>query len=528
MATLQVTLFTAWSAQTVGAADVSLCPITPKPVSYRAGVGHFELNSKTVIHATEPKAVACARHFSKFLKQATGFDLVVQTSPAAPPTNNHISFSLSGDKDLKPEGYQINIQKNLIHIVAKDAAGLFYGSQSLRHLLPPEIESTKVIKDRMWQIPTARIIDSPRFSWRGIMLDEARHFLGKAYVLELLDNMAMCKMNRLHWHLTDQEGWVIEIKKHPKLTAERAPGTFYTQDQIREIVAYAEARHITIIPEIDMPGHSGAITRAYPEFSGGGNKRLPGFTLNPANEDVYTFTNDVFTELAGLFPGQWIHTGGDEVHFIKLNWLSLPGVKELMSKHAYKDTHDLENHFHRRVASQVKALGKKGVSWGNMLAAKVPTEDVVQIWWMDGKNKLRHDFVKSGYDVILCPHIPCYISTAQHESHRILRRWKTLCSTPNIYDYPKSLDGFNQKDWSKVLGIQLALWTEKVTNKKRADFLIYPRLFALAETTWTPVEGKDYADFEKRLKPMLQRLDLKGTGYFNLFDPKSTPEPPIK
>lgn len=430
------------------------------------------------------------------------------------------------------EGYVIRITPDVINVHAATPAGHFYGLQSVCQIIE---SAPKADADgQPGHIACRDIIDAPRFAWRGYMLDESRHFTGVEGVKRLLDGMARYKLNRLHWHLTDSPGWRIEIKKYPELTrvggkgseteqGPNAPVQFYTQDQIREIVAYAKARAITIIPEIDMPGHADAAVAAYPEHDGGGfvqkgnPKKWPRFTFNPAKKETLAFLDDILTEVAALFPDAGvIHFGGDEVHFGWGKWKSLPEVQDLMKKENFKELADVESWFNRRMAGTIHKLGFKTGGWDEIVSRDLPRDQTVVWWWRHDKPDVLKNALKAGYPVILAPRRPCYFDFVQSDKHKDGRRWGGFNPLPDVYQFPKSLN-LTAEDEKMVLGIQACMWTETMPSQKRRDFMTWPRLIALAEAAWTAEPRKDYPDFETRLKPQLEWLKEHGIGSYDPF-----------
>lgn len=428
------------------------------------------------------------------------------------------------------EGYVIRITREVINIHAATPAGHFYGLQSLAQL----IEAAPKQAGKPIRLACRDIVDAPRFGWRGFMLDESRHFTGVVGVKRLLAGMARFKLNRLHWHLTDSPAWRIEIKKYPELTriggrgsesdrSPNAPAAFYTQEQIREIVAYAKQRAISIIPEIDMPGHADAAVAAYPEHDGGGylqpksQQKWPHFTFNPAKPATLAFLDEVLAEVAGLFPEAGvIHFGGDEVHFGWQHWSELPEVRELMQKEKLKDLAAVEAWFNRRMAATIKRLGCKTGGWDEIAARGLPADETVVWWWRHDKPQVLKQALQAGYPVILCPRRPCYFDFVQHESQQVGRRWGGFNPLPAIYQFPRSLK-LSAAEEKQVLGLQACLWTETTITQTRRDFMTWPRLIALAEAAWTAESKKDFESFQVRLKPQFDWLKSRGIGFYDPF-----------
>ena len=501
--------------------------IIPLPQQIMVGSGAFAIDSSTSIRLSDkqPELESAAELFAEVIKPSSGIDLPIEQ---ASPENRGNAISLViENRGLGDEGYELDVTKTGIKITASTPQGIFYGLQSLRQLLPPLVELSETVDDLNLRVPFVHIKDQPRYAWRGLMLDESRHFFGKAYVKKLLDQMALLKMNVFHWHLTDAPGWRLEIIQYPKLTTvggignksdPDAPATFYLQDDIREIVAYAAARHIQVLPEIDMPGHATAANRAYPENTGGGNEKRPDFTFNPGREETYSFLTDILEETVELFPAPWIHYGGDEVHFANEQWIDISEVKALMAEHGLKDLKEVEHHFNRRMADVIHGLGKKTVAWDEVVDAGVDPDKAMIIWWRHNMPEQLTKALDQGYEVVLSPRRPLYFDFVQDDSHQVGRRWDGLNDLEQVYN-------FLGHDDAKVLGMQASMWTETVQTKERADFMIFPRLTAIAEAAWTYEANKDYENYQQRLGAMLERYKIAGINYFDPFTPENTPEP---
>ncbi len=425
---------------------------------------------------------------------------------------------------LAQEGYRIEVTPEKIRVQASTPAGMYRAKEALRQM-------AAYGKGR---IRACRIEDSPRFGWRGFMLDESRHFFGKEKVKQYLDVMASLRMNVFHWHLTDETGWRIEIKRYPKLTAEgavgnwsdiKAPARFYTQDEIREIVAYAAERHIMVVPEFDMPGHATAICRAYPEVSAGGEGRWKDFTFHPCKEETYDFIGNILDELFLLFPSPYIHLGGDEVHFGNQTWFTDAKIQHFIEENKLVNETGLEHYFLRRVADMVAKKGRTAIVWDEAIDAGIPTDKAVIMWW---RHDRKHQLVKAlekGYRVIMTPRRPMYADFNQAPGHRFGRTWDGYNSLEEVYNFPEPVWHLTRGYESQVMGLQMSLWTERVADGKRLDYMAFPRLAAVAEGAWTAEPGKRYSLFMSRLPHFLADLDRRGLHYFNPFHPASTPEP---
>lgn len=432
------------------------------------------------------------------------------------------------DEDWMEEAYELVIAEEEISIKASDPHGVFNGVQTLLQMVYNESKSSSSIK-----LPLCKINDQPRFSWRGFMLDESRHFYGKEKVMQTLDLMALHKLNVFHWHLTDAPGWRIEIKKYPKLTEvgakgnqsnPTAPTTFYTQREIKELVAYAAERYIQIIPEIDMPGHLSAAMLAYPEYSGGGTKRHPNFTINPGKEETYQFLTDILREVSELFPAPYIHIGGDEVSFGNKQWATDSHVLKLQKENDLADLKEVENYFIRRMYDSVVSLNKKFVGWDEIANVQVGTDQSVVMWWRHKHTDILDHLIQKNYKIVLCPRIPMYLDFVQDSAHQYGRRWAgEFCDLEKVYKFPDGLS-INMED-SKIQGIQGNLWTDRISSENSFDFMTWPRLTAIAEAAWINGKQKDFDQFLQKLKEMRQVYDDFGLYYYDYFNPHKREEP---
>ncbi len=447
-------------------------------------------------------------------------------SPAAGTIEIPVTFKLSAPKS--PESYCLEIAQDEITIRGGEA-GLFYGATTLAQLISHSpLEHGNVI------LPHVTIEDAPRFAWRGFMLDESRSFAGEDEVKLLLDTMAGYKLNRFHWHLTDSPGWRVEIKSYPKLTSiggrgsesdprGDGPAEFYSQKQIREIVSYAKARHITVIPEIDMPGHADAAVRAYPELDGGGFQRKgssdkwPRFTYNPGSPLVAEFRTKVFSEIAALFPDAGvIHFGGDEVHFGWHKWQQLPEVRELMARENLADNPAIERWFGCETAAEIRRLGFVAGGWDEIMSMDFPPAETLVFWWRHDRPDVLLQSLDAGYPTVLCPRRPMYFDFIQSEKHTTGRDWNGINPYQDVYAFPDTLNLTTGRE-SHVLGIQACLWTENALTRKRREFLTWPRLAAAAESAWTAKSRKDFVSFQQRLRVHLPALKARGLQVFDPF-----------
>lgn len=496
--------------------------IIPQPNKIQIENGSYKLQKKATIGFNKQTLESTALLFNSELKGRVLFEI-------SDYENADIKLNLS-DSEMEKEAYSLTISNKGIHINASSETGIYYGLQSVKQLLFFAENTNETI-----QLPLLEINDSPRFSWRGLMLDESRYFFGVEKVKQLLDLMALQKLNIFHWHLTDVPGWRIEIIQYPLLTSvgakgndinPDAPAQFYTQNEIREIVKYASDRHIEIIPEIDMPGHAKAANMAYPEFSGGGSKTHPEFTFNPGYEGTYLFLTNILREVTELFPSKYIHLGGDEVHFGNENWNTNKHVKKLMKQEKLKDLREVESYFIHRMADSIKMLDKTVVGWDEIVDFGLEQNNSLVMWWRHDRTNVLENALNKNYNVILCPRIPLYYDFDQNEAHKYGRKWKGAFSPLEMIHAfpPDTLAGF-AKNEDNVPGIQANIWTERIQNETRLDYMTHPRLSALAESAWTTGENKNLDDFKVRLKPMLVYLKSLGIDYYNPYAPEETPEP---
>ena len=518
--------------------------VIPVPQKVERQDGAFRLSPDTRIFASYG-STETAGLLAAALRKSTGYPLDVrrQLFSSAPPNNGILLTTKNADAGLGPEGYALTIATNSVVIRAPTQAGLFYGVQTLLQLLPPEILASKVVANADWQAPCVHITDWPRFKWRGFMLDVSRHFYNQDEVEQLLDAMALHKLNTFHWHLTDDNGWRIEIKKYPKLTSIGAwrdgvgfglatnsttaygpdgrYGGFYTQAEIREVVAYAAARHITVVPEIEMPGHALAALAAYPQFGTGDGPFTiplkggvnPGI-YSPAKDGTFEFLDNVLAEVFQLFPSKYIHIGGDEVP--PEPWKNDAACQALMKREGLKTPDELESWFIRRIEKFVNANGKTLIGWSEIARGGLAKNAVVMDWIGGGK-----EAAGDGHDVVMTPTSFCYFDYYQSQDHstepHAIGGYLPLSKA---YAFEPVPAGLSPELQSHILGGQGNLWTEYIANLKHVEYMAFPRLSALAEVTWSAKEARNFNDFTRRLKTDNQRLDQLGVSY-RLYQPET-------
>ncbi|WP_316804196.1 beta-N-acetylhexosaminidase [Pedobacter nototheniae] len=495
--------------------------LIPMPQSFVLRKSVFEMNNHTAIVVNNPKLNQLARYLKNELAVQKKIKLSVKTRIEGPA----IVLKLVGEaKNSKDEAYQLSVNSKEIAITASSDKGIFYGIISLLQL---SASSNQPV------IQGCNIKDAPVYSWRGFMLDESRHFFGKDKVKSILNWMAFYKLNTFHWHLTDEPAWRIEILKYPELTLTggkgdylnpNLPAQYYTQADIKEIVAYAAERFIQIIPEIDMPGHATAANKAYPEFSGGGSAGHPDFTFNPGYEKTYTYLNDILKETQILFPSNKIHLGGDEVSFGNEKWKINPEIQALKMKYGLKDEKEVEKYFMKRMADSVYKLKSQVLVWDEMVDAGLPADKTIMFWWRHDHPEVLKASLAKGYKTIICPRLPFYFDFVQDSTHKFGRKWdKKFNPVQSVYQFnPAQLSDINQNN---ILGVQANLWSETIADNKRLDYLLFPRLAALAETAWTSNENKNLDNFMERLKLHLPFYRAAGLYYYNPFNPTENPEP---
>lgn len=527
--------------------------IIPEPVSVVKKGGYYVLPNDIVISAPSGKEMKFINDLlAKKLSTAPGKKVQVRNDAA----NADIVLALNTKTDSKigDEGYSLSVTPGKVNINANKPAGLLYGVQTFLQLLPPQIESDKREENVSWQLPQVEITDYPRVNWRGLMLDVSRHFFTVDEVKQYLDNMVKYKYNIFHWHLTDDEGWRIEIKGLPRLTEigawrqeqigwfgsfsqpdPRAPknyGGFYTQEQVKEIVQYAKERNIQVMPEIDVPGHSSAILAAYPELAcfpesgdhavrtgapfldwntGGRPAAIFENTLCPSNEKVYEFMDKVMGEIAALFPFEYIHTGGDEAPYTF--WEKSPAVKQLMQREGIKDMAGVQSYFGKRLEQIVLSKGKKMMGWDEILEGGITPTTGLMSW--RGIN-YGIEASKSGHYVVMSPTNYVYIDYMQGDVSTEPRVYSTL-RLNQAYKFDPVPEG---ADARYILGGQANLWTEQIYNIRQVEYMTWPRAFAVAESVWSPKEKKEWDRFVSKTEDHFVRFNYAKTKYSPaIYDP---------
>ncbi|MFH4965618.1 family 20 glycosylhydrolase [Gaetbulibacter sp. M235] len=518
--------------------------IIPVPVSYNASSDVFELNNQVslTLKTTETQIKKYTENFINLLA-GKRIHISLNENESHIKSNKTILVELFKNfkSELGTEGYELEVNSSLIKLSANQSEGIFNAFQTLRQLFPVEFESNTNNNLESIKIKGCKIVDYPRFKWRGLMLDVSRHFFTVDEVKAYIDKMSQFKLNVFHWHLTDDEGWRVEIKSLPKLTEvgawrverygsfgkerpyplpneEATYGGFYTQEQIKDVVKYASERNITIVPEIDMPGHSMAALAAYPELStkkeakfvspgakfsewyGNGKfKMLIENTLNPTDEKVYDFVDKVFTEIAELFPGDYIHMGGDECY--KGYWEEDTLVQKFMKNNNIKDAHELQSYFVKRVEKIINSKGKKLMGWDEILEGGL-AESAAVMSWRGMKGGI--EAAKMGHQVVMSPSTYAYLDYTQGD-YSVENKVYASLNLETCYSFePVPTD----VDPKYILGGQGNLWAEKVPSIPFAFYMTYPRALALSETFWSPKERKDWNGFIGRVENQFERFDM--------------------
>ena len=502
--------------------------IVPEPVSVKMEQGYFQLNESTSIISINEQASDVANMMAALLNTPSGYHLAVDKGKTG-KLENVIILKLNTNTQLGDEGYTLQVSRERIQIVANKPSGLFYGMQTLMQLLPPDIESNITVKSMKWEIPCVNILDYPRFGWRGLMLDVSRHFFSKEFIERYIDEMAKYKFNVFHWHLSDDNGWRIQINGLPKLTevgAWRVPrtgnwetfdpghpgekatyGGYYTQEDIREVVAYAKKRFISILPEFDVPGHSLALNASYPNLSctklqysvdpGTRFFRVDNNSLCVANDSTWLMLDKIFTQVAELFPGEYIHVGGDEVH--AEFWENDPKDQALMKREGITSLEGLQSYFEKKLEKIIISKGKKMIGWYEL--DDQLTSEAAFMSWKDMSTGI--EAIKMGHHVVMAPSGYCYLDNERRVS--------------DFYKFEPVPEGVNQE---YIIGAEGCLWTERVPNERQAEYMTWPRAMALSEVFWSPKSQQNLNNFLNRIQERFKYMDVAQVKYSRqVYDP---------
>ncbi|UYB53082.1 family 20 glycosylhydrolase [Xanthomonas sp. AM6] len=500
-------------------------PLIPAPQQARIEGDGFALDASVRVHADDPRAAATARQFIDGLARGSGLQLQL-APPASRPGARSIVFALDPKASASPEGYVLDIGRDGVRARAADPRGLFYAAATLWQLAPAAGQPRPAV------LPGAHIVDAPRFGWRGLMLDSARQFQSVEQIKQLLDAMALHKLNTLHWHLTDDQGWRIEIPKYPKLTeiggcrvasgdagigADGRPLRscgFYRQAQIRELVAYAAARHITIVPEFDLPGHATAALAAYPQFGSidtplqVSNEWGVHANLFNASEETLAFFEDVLGEMIALFPGTYIHVGGDEA--VKDQWKASPAAQARIRQLGLANEEQLQGWIIKRLERYLHAHGRRLIGWDEILAGGLPERATVMSWQgIEGGITAA----RQGHDVVMAPVTDLYLDYLQTASPDEPPGRPALTELRKVYAFDPVPAVLDQAQRKHVLGLQATAFSEHMRSWARLQHAVFPRIAAVAETGWTPAQAKDYDGFLQRLPNLLAHYRALGIAY---------------
>lgn len=510
--------------------------IVPTPLSMEKGTGSFTFGPNTVITVPTEEQKPVAGLFASLFTRSAGFTPKVQVG-----TEGDVCLEL--DKNLPEDAYEMQVSSGQIRVKASDSKGLFYGLQNLRLLLPPAIESSTAQDTVEWTVPEMTVKDAPRFGYRGFMLDVSRYFLPKEELLRMIDCMALLKLNRLHLHLTDDNGWRLEIKKYPKLTEvgawkvdrqhlpfpeRRNPkrgepatvGGYYTQADMKEIIAYAADRQIEIIPEIDIPAHSNAALASYPEYAcpvvkdfigvipglGGKNAEI---IFCGGNEKTYEFLQDVLDEVIALFPSRYIHLGGDEA--TKTNWKKCPLCQARIREEHLADEEALQGYFMGRMSDYVRSKGKEVMGWDELTNSKLPEDAIIFGWQGFGNAALKA--AEQGHRFVMTPARVAYLIRYQGPQWFEPLTYFGNNTLKGLFDYEPVQEGWKPEYEKLLMGVQASMWTEFCNKPEDVFYLVFPRLAALAEIAWVPKNQKDWNVFLKGLDNYTAHLEQKDVVY---------------
>jgi hexosaminidase len=509
--------------------------IIPQPVHMEQEKGSFTLRPSAEINYTGGEwAKNEAGFLAEMLRPATGFALETEEG-----TDGVINLVIDTALKMNPEGYLLTVEKKKVTLTGCTPAGLSQGLQTIRQLLPPEIASSTIISGVKWSMPCISITDYPRFAWRGMHLDVSRHFFDVDFIKRYIDILAMHKMNIFHWHLVDDQGWRIEIKKYPRLTeigawrvdredkpwnsrppqqpGEKATyGGFYTQEEIKEVVAYAAERHINVVPEIEMPAHVSSALATYPEYScTGGPFTVPPGSVWPitdiycaGKDETFAFLEDILTEVLELFPSPYIHIGGDEAD--KTEWRKCPDCQARIRKEGLKDEAELQSYFVKRMEKFLSSKGRHLIGWDEILEGGLAPGAAVMSWrGFDG----GIEAAKAGHDVVMTPVSHTYFNLYQADPATEPLAYRGIITLEKVYLFEPVPAGLTEDEAKHIIGAQACLWTEMVTDGNTAEYMILPRLTALSEVLWSTPEYRNWERFIIRMPMMMERFEVMGLNY---------------
>lgn len=509
--------------------------VIPLPVEIKPARGTFTLKPPaTISYTAGNETAAVAEQLAALLRPATGYKLSKTEGTAG-----DIRLVIDTAGHWNHEEYRLVVTRKRVTLTAANPEGLFRGIQTIRQLLPPQVESNNLITDVKWEMPCLTITDYPRFEWRGMHLDVSRHFFDVGFIKRYIDILAMHKLNVFHWHLVDDQGWRIEIKKYPRLTgigawrvdregldwSSREPqqpgekatyGGFYTQEEIKEIIAYAAARYITVVPEIEMPAHVGSALAAYPEYScTGGPFTVPTGGVWPitdiycaGKDETFAFLEDVLSEVIELFPSQYVHIGGDEAD--KTEWRKCRDCQARIRKEGLKDEDELQSYFVKRIEQYLSSRGRRLIGWDEILQGGLAPEATVMSWqgFEGGITAAR-----SGHHAVMTPVSHCYFNVYQGDPATEPTSFRGLITLRKVYSFDPVPAELTPGEGKYIIGAQGCLWTEYVQDGRTAEYMILPRLTALSEVVWTAPGNRSWESFSERLPKIMERFDALGLAY---------------
>ncbi len=519
--------------------EIPTSVIIPQPAKIKFHEGYFQLSDSTIIdydifHPQRKQLFLILKRLQKKIPLR-----IFNKNDTLKTGSNRIYFRFIPRLLVGEEGYVIEIVPESITVKAQGLTGFFYAVQSLIQMMPPERYEKKLWEDKRWRIPAATIIDKPRFKWRGMHLDVSRHFFPIEFIIKYIDMLAMHKFNVFHWHLTDDQGWRIEINKYPKLTevgawrvdresqhwnfrdppkdGERATyGGFYTQKDIKNIIKYAAERNITIVPEIEMPAHTTAALAAYPQFScTGGPFKVPSGDVWPitdiycaGNDSTFLFLQDILSEVTDLFPGKYIHIGGDEAD--KKEWRTCPKCQKRIKDEGLKDEFELQSYFIKRMEKFIVSKGRRLIGWDEILEGGLAPEATVMSWRGEAGGIAA---ARQNHDVVMTPGSHCYFDYYQgpQESEPLAIGGYTPLS--RVYAYEPVPESLTAEQAKHILGAQANVWTEYIPTPEHAQYMTLPRMAAMAEVLWSSKESRNWDDFSRRLENQFQRYEAAGYNY---------------
>jgi hexosaminidase len=528
--------------------DVNLVPL---PEAVTVNPGYFQLtNATTVVYYPEDEAMKMNAEFlADMLSKGTGFGIETRAGQSEMPGKNQILL-LMENMDVDEEGYLLESGKKSVVVKAPSAAGVFYGVQTLRQLLSPDIETAGAGGTMEWKVPAVEIRDEPRYEYRGLHLDVARHFFPVEFIKRYMDLMALHKLNKFHWHLTEDQGWRIEIDAYPKLAEIAAYrdetlvghytdqphqfdgqryGGYYTKEEVKEVVDYARTLHIDVIPEIEMPGHSQAALAAYPELgcTGGPYEVATKWGIFEevycaGKEETFEFLENVLLEVIDLFPYEYVHIGGDECP--KVRWEECPDCQARIKAEGLKDEHELQSYFITRMEKFLNAHDRQIIGWDEILEGGLAPGATVMSWrGVTG----GIEAARQGHDVIMTPTSHMYFDYYQAPKEGEPLAIGGLLPLQKVYMFEPTPEVLTVEESEYVLGVQANLWTEYIKTGDYAEYMAYPRACALAEVAWTPKDKRDYADFYQRMKYHVKRLEAMDVN-FRPLDAHTEPGPPVQ